>query len=104
MVGPPRLPACFPKRRGGESERRGSRHASRKRSSCFSTCALRAGEGEMLWACGPSDLPFQPLGAPRWLSHLLGPRFGPVSFLEKLTVPQAARQSPSRSSFGLNTP
>ena len=20
----------------------------------------------MLWACGPSDLPFQPLGAPRW--------------------------------------
>ena len=28
--------------------------------------ALRAGEGEMLWACGPSDLPFQPLGAPRW--------------------------------------
>jgi len=47
--------------------------------------ALRAGEGEMLWACGPSDLPFQPLGAPRWLSYLLGPRSGPVDFQGKST-------------------
>ena len=36
---------------------RGSRRAWRYAFLLLERVALRAGEGEMLWACGPSDLP-----------------------------------------------
>ena len=54
--------------------------------------ALRAGEGEMLWACGPSDLPFQPLGPPRCPAR----RCPPVRLLGKASV-RTLSSSPSRS-------
>ena len=78
-VGAPRLPVCFeealfllldlrPPGRGRRDGKEGVALWREGRSAALSVCfeetfafskvfALRAGEGEMLWACDPSDLP-----------------------------------------------
>ena len=52
----------------------------------FSGESSRRGKAGAAWGWPPHGAPpSNPRRQPRWLSHLLGPRSGPVSFWEKLT-------------------